>query len=290
MVALTATEAPFLVIGGTGNVGREVIAALLAAGEPVRAAVRNDAAAARLPPGAEAVRLDLEDSATFEAALAGVRGLFLMRPPLIVRVKSTLNRFLDAAEAAGVGHCVFLSVAGAETNKMVPHHGTEKRLMEGSTPWTILRPGFFAQNLTGPYREDIREGRIVLPAGNGEVAFVDAKDLGAVAAAVLREPLAHAGQAYHLTGPQAVTFDQVAAMLTEALGRPVVYEAASIPGYWRHVRRRGVSRVQAAVYTVLHVGLRKGQGAAVDPTIAQLLGRPARAMPQFIADNLSAWR
>ncbi len=289
-MAMVQMSAPLLVIGGTGNVGREVINALVASGQPVRAGVRNSEAATRLPAGVQPVELDLEKPETFAAALQGVKGMFLMRPPLIVNVKATLNRLLDEAEAAGVGHCVFLSVAGAEKSKMVPHAGTEARLMAGSMPWTILRPGFFAQNLTGPYRQDIREGRMVLPAGHGHVAFVDAVDLGAVAAAALADPAKHAGKAYHLTGPEAVTFDDVAAMLTTALGRQVVYEAASIPRYWRHVRAHGASPIQAAVYTFLHVGLRKDQGAVVNPAVAQILGRPARTMPQFIADNLSAWR
>jgi len=263
------------------------VRALVAAGEPVRAAVLDPARdAARLPTGVECVRLDFADPATFAAAVEGVRGLFLLRPPAVARVGPTLNRLIDVAAAAGVEHCVFLSVAGAERNVMVPHHRVERHLSRDPIGWTILRPSFFAQNLTSAYRDDIRSGRIVVPAGDRRVAFVDSRDLADVAALVFQDPSRHRRSGYLLTGPEALTFACVAELLTRALGRAVRYEAASVRGYLAHLRRQGLPGVQAAVQTVLHTGLRFGQAETVDPTLGQLLRRPPGTMAAFVADHL----
>ena len=122
-----------------------------------------------------------------------------------------MNALTEPALAAGVEHVVFSSVAGADTNRVVPHHRVETHLRDHAPSWTILRPGFFAQNLADAYRRDIVEDdRIYLPAGNGRVAFIDTRDIGDVAGAVFADPAPHRGKGYTLTGPRAVTFDEVA--------------------------------------------------------------------------------
>jgi uncharacterized protein YbjT (DUF2867 family) len=282
----TPTPAPVLVTGATGNVGSATVAALLGSGDRVRAAGTDPDAVARRFPDAEAVRLDFLDPATFGPALDGARALFLLRPPPISRVKPTLNRLVDAAVDAGVGHVVFLSVQGADRNRVVPHHRVEVHLQASAVPWTILRPGFFAQNLTDAYRRDVVEDdRLYVPAGEGRVAFVDVADIGAVAAEVFADPGPHAGQGYTLTGPDAITFAEVASLLSDTLGRPIRYEPASVTGYARHLRGRGMPLAQVAVQTVLHLGLRKGDAERVDPTLARLLGRPATPFADVVRRN-----
>lgn len=279
---MVSPATPVLITGATGNVGREVVRALRQQGTPVRLAVRE-------PDCADGVRFDFNDPASFAPALSGVKRVFLMRPQPVLAVKRTLNRFLDACAAEGVAHCVFLSVAGAAKNRMVPHHGVERHLFGGPVPWTILRPSFFVQNLKDSYRDDIREGRLVLPAGHARVAYVDAADLGDVAALAFNDPATHLGQAYHLTGSDSLSFDEIAAMLTRILGRPVAYRAASLLGFWRHCRRRGIALVPTLAYTIIHAALRGGSGAALDPTMARLLGRAPRTVEQFIENNRALW-
>ena len=237
------------------------------------------------------MRLDFCDPTTFGAAVSGASAMFLLRPPAISRVAPTLGGLVTAAEASGtIGHVVFLSVAGAETNRIVPHHRVERRLARSPLPWTILRPGFFAQNLATAYRDDVvHHDRIHVPAGHGRVAFVDVRDLGEVTARVLTAPEDHAGEGYTLTGPEAITFYDVAAALTTALGRPIRYEPATVAGYLRHLRSQHLPLAQALVQTVLHVGLRRGQAQAVDLTLKRLLGRPGRTLAQYVADNAHLW-
>ena len=278
-----------LVTGATGNVGREVVRALVARGIAVRAATRAvPGVTARAERDVAFVRLDFADPATFAAA-DGVRAVFLVRPPAISDTKRTLVPFIDEARRRGVEQIVFLSVAGAEHNFLVPHHAVERHL--APTPgWTILRPGFFAQNLEDAYLRDIVEdGRIYVPAGRGRVAFVDVRDIGDLAATIFGAAASHDREAYTLTGSEAIGFTETAAQLSEAIGRVVRYQPASIVGYLGHLRRRGLSWTQAGVQTILHAGLRFGQAEHVDPTLARLLGRPPRTMRQYVQDRRALW-
>lgn len=281
---------PVLVTGASGNVGGAVARSLLAAGFEVRAAGTAPDKLEKALPGAHRVRLDLTDPSTFGPAVQGAAALFLVRPPAIARVGPTLNALVDVAVEAGVGHVVFSSVAGAETNRVVPHHRVETHLRVTPVGWTVLRPGFFAQNLADAYRTDIvQDGRIYLPAGDGQAAFIDARDIGETVAVVLADPGAHRDAGYTLTGPEALDFDQVAAVLSGELGQPITYQPATVLGYARHLRRRGLPVAQILVQTLLHTGLRRGQAKAVDPTMERLLGRPGRTLEQYVGDHRGTW-
>lgn len=280
---------PVLVVGASGNVGGATVRALVDRGIPVRSGVTHPGAT---PPesGVEAVELDVFRPETFAAAVDGISGLFLLRPPPVSRVGPTLNALTDAAVAAGVQHVVFSSVAGADTNRIVPHHRIESHLHQHAPSWTILRPGFFAQNLANAYRRDIVEDdRIYLPAGTGRVAFIDTRDIGAVAASVFADPEPHRGKGYTLTGPRAVAFDEVASILTTILGRSITYQPASILGYAQHLREQRLTLAQIAVQTVLHTGLRRGDAETVDPTLVRLLGRPVRTLEEYLLEHAESW-
>lgn len=279
-----------LVTGATGNAGSAVVAACLDLGRSVRAAVRggrrdgvNDAA--------EVTAFDFGDRATWDAALEGVHGVFLLMPPGMGGLRNTILPFIARARALGAGPIVYMSVQGAETSRVLPHRTIEKALIAGARDWTILRPGFFAQNLGGPYRDDIREdSRIILPAGQARVAFLDVRDLGEVAARALADPGPHAGQAYALTGQQSPSFDEVARVLATELGRSVRYEPVSLPAYLRHLRRkRGLGWGQALLYARLHLGLRWGEGNRPTPDLGRLLGRPARTIGDYVRDHRDLW-
>jgi uncharacterized protein YbjT (DUF2867 family) len=283
--------APVLVTGATGNVGRHVAEGLRRVGVSFVAG-GTDAGRLRrvLGDGVATRHLDLADPGTYRSAVQGMRGLFLLRPPPIANVKVTLNVLIDEAIAAGVEHVTFLSVEGADRQRWVPHHAVERHLRGRGVSATMLRPGFFAQNLGDAYAADIRDhDELYVPAGGGCVCFVDVRDLGELAANTFVDASLRR-QAWTLTGPAAVSFDEVAAALTAALGRTIRYRPASVPGYVLHLRRRHLPWMQVLVQTVLHVGLRRGHAALVDPALGQLLGRPPRALQQYVADHLALWR
>lgn len=281
-----------LVTAGLGNVGREVVRECALHGMTVRVADREMAKAAKRFPQAEAVALDFFDPATWEAALKGCQFVFLLRPPPVGDMRKTLIPFIDLAYSMGVEHLVFLSVAGAEKMNWVPHRKVELHLETTGKKWTVLRPGFFAQNLQDAYRLDITErGRIYVPAAKGKVAFIDVADVGAVAAQVFMDPARFAGQALLLTGPAAVTFDEVAGSLTRVLGKPVRYEAASVFGYaWHLWRTRRLPWMQIMIQTILHVGLRKGDAEQVDPTLERVLARAPHTVDEYVTRAADVWR
>ncbi|MGV3623251.1 MAG: NmrA family NAD(P)-binding protein [Archangium sp.] len=233
----------------------------------------------------------LRDAAHRRGALEGVDQLFLVRPPAVSEVAATLNPFLDLARELGVQHVIFLSVQGAEARPRIPHHAVEAHIERTWTDWTHLRPGFFAQNFTDAYRRDIVEDdRLYVPAGDGQVAFVDTADLAAVAALVFQAPQRHQRAAYTLTGPRTFTFHDAAQLLTRLTGRSIRYVPASVPGYLLHLlRRRRAGLMQAVIQAYLHYGLRAGEAATVSPTLEALLGRPGNDLEAMLTRESSSF-
>jgi uncharacterized protein YbjT (DUF2867 family) len=282
-----------LVTGGSGNVGKEVVRQLQSRQVPFQVGDRQTTTT-NISEGVKTVRFDFLDPSTYDSAVAGCDAVFLLRPPAIANTKQTLNVFLDIARSQGVSQVVFISVAGAGDNPLVPHHAVEQHLRAGSEGWTILRPGFFAQNIGDAYRQDIvRDRRIFLPAGAGRVAFIDVRDLAEVAVNALIDPLKYRGQTYTLTGSEAYSFTEVASILSQELARneprTIHYQPASIPAYCVHLFQRGLPPAQIIIQTILHVGLRFGQAEAVSSSLAELLGHQPRTLRDYIRDNIALW-
>ena len=278
------------VTGASGNVGREVVAELIRHKADFRIGVHGSAADIE-SPFHQNIAFDFWKPETFAPAVEGCNAVFLLRPPAISNTKATLNVFLDVAWRRGVTHVVFLSVTGAAGNPLVPHHAVEQHLRSGPQSWTILRPGFFVQNLGDAYRRDIYEDDMIyVPAGAGNVAFIDVCDIAEVAVMALMNPIAHNSKAYTLTGPNAVSFADVAHVLSVALARHITYTPASVVGYMRHLQARGLPLTQRLIQTVLHVGLKFGQAQQVNPTLAQLLSHPPRTVNDYVMSHLDLWQ
>ena len=279
---MTATDR-VLVTGPTGTVGGALLEILAARGVQVVAGARDPRSA-----GTEAVPLDLERPETFDAALEGVDRLFLMRPPAMADTGRYLSPFLTAARRHGVAHVVFLSVMGV--NRFLPHWWVEQDLRASTMGWTFLRPSYFAQNLETTLRADIRDrGVLRLAAGRGRTSFVDARDVAAVAALALTEPRAHTGQAYVLTGPEALDFHQVASLLSAELGRPVDYRPRSLLTRRRELRRQGTPAGLVTVQLMIDLVARLGLAARVTHTIERLLRRPATPLAVYVHDRRTRW-
>ena len=279
-----------MVTGATGNVGREVVRGLLARGARLRVAVTDAADARRAPAGvAEVVPFDFTAPETF-SAFDGVARLFLLRPPAISNIKRDIKPAIDAAVAAGVGHIVFLSLVGAERSRIVPHAKVEKLLTRCGVAWTMLRCGFFMQNLDTTHRADIVENDdIFIPAGQGQTAFIDVRDIGQVAARTLTEA-GHENVAYPLTGSEALTYDEVAQIMTEELGRPISYSDPSPLAFARRMRERGHPGSYINVMNGIYLTTRLGMAATIYPQAAELLGRPPITMRQYVRDYAAAFR
>jgi uncharacterized protein YbjT (DUF2867 family) len=303
--AMTSPDAPLLVTGATGTVGREVVRAALAAGHAVRALVPDPAtaldrlatvpgaAAARATGRLAAARLDLHDRASVADAVAGGTRCFLLRPPAIADVDGVVAPVIDAMLAAGVRHVVFLSIQGAERNRLVPHRAIEDHLQacadrDAGVTWRFVRAAFFMQNLLTAHGRELREeGVLHLPAGDGRTAFVDAVDLGDAIATLLTEPVPTNG-AVECTGREALDYHAVARILSEATGRTIRYEPCGLVAFYRRRRRMGEPRGYVGVMCALYTLARLGRAAALSPALADLLGRAPRTLRDFARDNAPA--
>ena len=277
-----------LVTGASGNVGAPLVEQLVAGGAHVLVACR-DMARARVPAGTTAVRFDFEDPSTHAPALEGVEKLFLLRPPAITDMKRHMLPVVRAARDAGVRHIVFLSLLGVEKNPVVPHAKVERFILEAKVPHTFLRPGFFMQNLSTTHRDDIREHHeLFVPAGQGRTGFIDTRDIAAVGAKVLLEE-GHEGKAYDLTGAEALTYAEAAALFTEVLGRPIRYAEPSALRFAARWYRRDVPLPFIAVMTAIYTVCRLGLAGTVTRDTEQLLGRAPISLRQIIQDHKACW-
>ncbi len=279
------------VSGATGNVGGALVHELAAQGRAVRAGSPDPE---RIEPifgrAVEAVGFDFTDPATYAAAFEGVERMFLVRPPQIGNVERDMFPAIDAAAAAGVKHFVFLSLIGVEQVKRVPHYRIEQRLTEMGVQTTFLRCSFFMQNLATALRAEIRDrSEIYVPVGRGKTSFIDVRDIAAVAALALTKD-GHAGQAYHLTGAEALDYYEVADLLTEVLGRRVVYRNPSALGYVLRRLRAGDPPAFALVTAWLYHNTREGMADIITNDVQRLLGREPVSMRQFIEDYAALWK
>lgn len=281
-----------LVTGALGNVGREVMSDLVDAGAAVRAADLDAAAVHdRFGDAVEAVPLDFTDPATW-SAFADVDVMFLLRPPQLSNIRRDMVPALEAARAAGVGHVVLLSLQGAERNKVVPHAKLEQWLRDSGLAWTFVRPSFFMENLSTTHRTDVAEcGELLVPAGHGRTAFVAASDVAAVATAALLEPAAHRNRAWTPTGPDALTYDEVAQTLSDVLGRRITYGAPGILRYARHAHGTlGMPWPMVAVTTGIYTVARLGKAAGLTDDVRTVTGRAPMSFAEWAGEHAAAWQ
>ncbi|GAA4466605.1 SDR family oxidoreductase [Nibrella saemangeumensis] len=284
-----------LITGASGNVGTETINALTAyptADYQVVAGVRNPTEdRAGVPDTVSGlVRLDFTNPRTFDTALEGIDRVLLVRPPQLADVARYFAPFVGAMQRAGTKQVVFLSLQGVENNPLTPHAKIEKLITNAHLPYTFLRPGFFMQNLSTTHRKEIRErNEIFVPAGNGKTSFIDVRDIGSIAALSLRDT-GHINKAYELTGSEALTYHEVAEILSEVLGRTITYTDPSIFRFvWRKRIQENVSLGFVLIMVTLYSVAKAGRAGGLTDEVQQLLGRPPITFRQFAEDYKKVW-
>jgi uncharacterized protein YbjT (DUF2867 family) len=294
-----------LVTGATGNVGREVVRLLGDLDYPVTAAVRNPIEAQKkFDSNVRCVPFDFNNPDTFTAAFAGINKLFLVRPPAIANI-DRITPALNAAKQAGVEEIVFLSIIGADKNRIVPHYAIERSIEQLNIPAVFLRCSFFMQNLNTTHREDIRlRDRLFMPAGNGRTSFIDVRDIAAVAVKILTESPAQSikeelpsNRAYvgvasrneNLTGAVALTYSEVATIFTTVLGRQIQYTNPSIPIFIWQMLRQGFPLKFVLVMVGIYTTARFGLAGMVTSDVQKLLNRPSISIEQYVQDYRECW-
>lgn len=292
---LPSTMSKILVTGATGTIGRQVALALAHEGAAVRAAVRDPAKAADLAEaGVELVSLDFSDPKRVVAAFEGVDRLFLLTP-FVEDPRPMIDGVLGAARDARVRHIVRLSAAGADPSSpfaLAREHGLiEEAVKRSGAGWTILQPSFFMDNLVnyGGAQSIAAEGRFYGAAGEGKAAYISSADVGAVAAKILRDPAAHAGQTYVLTGGEAVSNQELAALLGELRGKPVTYVDLTPEQQRAALEQQGAPGWMIDGFVGLEGVKRAGWAEAVSPVAQQILGRAPETYRAFLQRHLAAF-
>lgn len=273
---------PVVVTGATGTVGRPLVDLLRAAG-----AARL---ASRYPRDPDGVVVDFRDASTWPAALDGVESMFLFRPPDIARVSKDLVPALAFAQTLRLRHVVLLSVQGAGQVPVLPHAAAERWLRASGLTWTFVRPSYFAQNLSGVFGPDIRDrDEIGVPPGGSRTAFVDAHDVAAVIAAAILGPGEHGGRIWTPTGP-ALTYGQIAAVLSAELGRPIRYRQVGVGAFIRHaLTALDLPASMVAVTTVLHITARLGLAGFETDDVRAVTGRAPGTVAAFARRERATW-
>jgi uncharacterized protein YbjT (DUF2867 family) len=278
-----------LITGASGTVGSEVLKQAAAAGLPIRAAFQSRDKAKGAPAGVEAVLMDYTQPETVRAALRGVEKIFLVCPPT-ANVAELEGGVVRECRGAGVSSVVKLSALGGR-QAIFPslHRDSEERIEAAGIAYTFLRPNGFMQDLLTYSAETIRtQSAFYAAQGQGAVSHIDVRDIGAVAVKVLSES-GHAGKAYALTGPEALTNDQIAEKLSRAIGRPIRYVDLPPADLKKAMLASGVPEWLADALLDLQRLYREGKANLVDPAVERILGRKATTLDQFARDYAQAF-
>ncbi|MEV4625940.1 NmrA family NAD(P)-binding protein [Micromonospora sp. NPDC049523] len=260
-------HAPILVLGGTGKTGRRVVRRLTAANRPVRVGSRTGE-----PP------FEWTDERTWDGVLTGVESVYLVYYPDLAApgAVDTVRSFTARAVAAGVRRLVLLSGRGEPAAQL-----SEDVVRNSGVAWTILRASWFNQNFSEDFLADfVREGAVLLPAGEVAEPFVDAEDIAEIAAEALTGDR-HVGQLYELTGPRLLTFAEATAEIARAAGRPIHYQSVPPEGYAAEMARYDVPAELVGVLIDLFGQVLDGRNAYLADGVRRALGREPRDFAEY---------
>ena len=284
-----------LVTGATGNVSSGLIAALIAKGAVVRALVRDATKAQGLrDAGAEVVIGDLDKPETLDGAYSGVDKVFLLTAPTAAQISQARNGIV-AAKCSDSPYVVRLSAGALETAPDSParitrqHAEIDAELKASGLPYTILRPHNFMQNTLMAAQTIASDGAVYMPMKDGKIGIIDVRDIVDVAAKVLTED-GHQGKTYGLTGPASISYHDMAAELSKALGKEVKYVDVPLEAAREAMIGMGLSEWHADAFNEYNKALSEGLGDFTTGDVEEVTGHPARSFETFARDFAQAFK
>jgi uncharacterized protein YbjT (DUF2867 family) len=238
--------------------------------------------------GAEIALGDLDVPESIDEAMADVTSVVLVSPAI---PHQELNVVRSAARA-GVGHVIKASSKASADSPIARRRGQteiEAGLAASGLPHTLLRSNAYMQNVLMLVPAIAKTNSFGSSAGTGRIGMVDARDVGAVAAEIAASPAAHAGKTYRLTGPELITNDDVAAVLSRLLGATISYRQLSFDEDLATMIRAGVPEKIAEMNAQAFSLIADGDAAWLSDDVRSLLGRPARSFEQFATDYATAF-
>jgi uncharacterized protein YbjT (DUF2867 family) len=273
-----------LVTGATGNTGSGLVPALRKADVDVRVFVRDESKAQPLKEmGVEVFVGDLDQAETIESAVAGIDKIYLLTWNGPTQAQQVQN-VLDAARRVGTPHIVRHSMWGSEKSRIVKQgNQAEEAVKSSGLPWTLLKPTFFMQNTMMAAQTIASDGAIYWDVGDGKIGMIDVRDVVDTAVAVLTGT-GHEGKSYILTGPQAISFHDVAQTFSDVLGQDVRYVIVPGEAALDAMMTMGVPEWIARGYGELMAGFAEGFANRATGNVAKLTGHPARSFEQYARD------
>lgn len=282
-----------LVTGATGRIGGLVAQALVARGMRPRALVRDPARAqGALPPGVVPIVGDLEAPASLVPAVEGLSALFVVSP-VHPRQRTLQGNLVRAAAAAGRPLLVKISGLGTALDSSVDsgrwHAQTEQDIRELGLPFTFLRPYFLMQNLAVQLAAARSEGVIRAGDGGGRIAMVDARDVAAVATRLLSGEVDRRGEALALTGPEALSWPEIALQIGKALGQPVAFEPLTPDAARATFQSIGMPDWHVEILLQFEHAFAEGAAARVSHAVERVLARGPRSLSDHLEDASSGF-
>ena len=270
------------VTGSTGQLGSRIARRLADSGVPQRLIVRDPGRAPALS-GAEVVQAAYGEHAALLNALDGVDTLMLLSATESADRVALHKATVDVAVAAGVGRIVYTSFAGAAPGATFTfardHWHTEEHIRSSGVDFTFLRDNLYLDFVPGFVGED---GVIRGPAGDGRTASVARDDVATVAARVLVDP-GHSGATYDLTGPTAFTLTEAAAVLTQAWGRKVRYEAETLDEAYRSRECFGAPAWEVAGWVTSYSAIASGELSHLSTAVEDITGARPISLEEYVA-------
>lgn len=269
-----STRAGLVLTGVTGRLGGRVARRLAKRSTPFRMLVRDPSRAPELPD-TEVMQAAYHDREAATVALRGASTLFMVSAAEAADRLADHRSLIDAAADAGVHQVIYLSFITAAADSTFTlgrdHWHTEQHVRGSGLAFTFLRDSLYADFLPTVVGTD---GVLRGPAGNGRVSAVALDDVADAATAVLLDPEAHAGMAYGLTGPAALTLTEVAHTITHVTGRPVTYHDETLEEAYASRAGYGAPQWQVEAWVSTYTAIACGEFATVTDDVQQLTGHP----------------
>lgn len=278
-----------ILVTTAGKVGSEASRLLAERGLPVRVLVRHpEKASALAQAGVEVVEGDLEDPATIDAALKGVSSVVLVSLAIPAQELSVV----ESAVRAGVEHVVKITSESAPDSPIARRRGQaqiENGLIDSGLSYTLLKNNAYMQNFLMLAPLIAKTNSFGSSTGDGRIGMIDARDVAAVAAEVAASPTAHKGKTYWPTGPDQLSYSDVAAILSKVLDRPITFHSLTFEEQRQAMINAGLPETVAEDNAKALSLFAQGEAAYVTDAVPTILGRPARTFRQFAIEYAPAF-
>ena len=272
------------ITGATGNIASLVIPTLLEKGAQVKALVRDPSKAEGLrESGVEIVEGEFTDAEAVQKALEGADSALLIAPPNPDAVEQ-MSALIGAAKDSGNPHVVRISAIGAAADAPTDngrlHYRSDTELAESGLPHTVLRPHFFMQNLLMSVSTISEQGQMYWGMGDGKLGLVDVRDIADAAATILLDG-GHEGKTYTPTGPESVSFHDIAGTIGKAIGRDVTYTPVSLDAVKQSIIEMGWGEWGGQIMYDYSKAYSEGWGDFVNDHVETVTGNKSRSVEQF---------